>query len=225
MKLLFVSATTREVAKFLALTKPVARDVYEGRVGQYEIRLLITGVGPYNTVFSLATELRESVDLAINVGVAGSYNRELSVGEVVHVHEEILGDLGATDSDGHFLDLSTLGFPLFHTAQQEFGNRLKNPYRARFLNEFRLHSVRGLTVNTASGEAAQIELRKSSFKPDVETMEGGAFAYACLRQNVPYVEFRCISNYVEPRNRTSWKMDLACDNLHAFLLRLCETAI
>jgi futalosine hydrolase len=47
----------------------------------------------------------------------------------------------------------------------------------------------------------------------VESMEGAAFLYACRLENVPCMQIRAISNYVEKRNRSKWKIELAQSNL------------
>lgn len=226
MNILLVSSTPRECELLLNALRPASSDEYTGSIGGHDVSLIVTGIGMINTVYTMTSWLsKRSCDLAIDMGICGSYNRELSLGEVVYVHEEILGDLGAMDTDGHFIDLSTMGFSLFVKDSNEFGNRLRNPQKPMWLDATGWHSVRGLTVNTTSGEARQIADRKAAFKPDVESMEGAAFAYVCLRKNIPYYELRAISNYVEPRNRQSWKIESACQNLAAAVRSLIETRL
>jgi futalosine hydrolase len=60
--------------------------------------------------------------------------------------------------------------------------------------------------------------------PDVESMEGAAFAYACALSAVPYAQVRAISNLVERRNRDAWRMDLAVRNLNRAALRILDHA-
>jgi len=47
----------------------------------------------------------------------------------------------------------------------------------------------------------------------------------CLRRNVPYHEIRAISNYVEPRNRQSWNLELACSNLATAVRGIIESRL
>ena len=44
-------------------------------------------------------------------------------------------------------------------------------------------------------------------------MEGAGFMYACLIQAVPFAQVRAVSNMVERRNRSAWKIDEAIENL------------
>ena len=47
------------------------------------------------------------------------------------------------------------------------------------------------------------------FQPQVESMEGAAFMYACATADVPFAHVRAVSNFVEPRNRAAWKIQEA----------------
>ena len=44
-------------------------------------------------------------------------------------------------------------------------------------------------------------------------MEGAAFMYACLMHGVPFAQIRAVSNVVERRNRSSWKVQEAIEAL------------
>jgi len=44
-----------------------------------------------------------------------------------------------------------------------------------------------------------------------ENMEGGAVARVCEAYNLPLLEMRAISNYVEDRDLGRWKLHEACD--------------
>jgi futalosine hydrolase len=81
-----------------------------------------------------------------------------------------------------------------------------------------LETVSALTVNTAHGDEKSIEKIKTLFNPQVESMEGAAFFYACLFEGITCSQIRTISNKVEKRNRDSWDIPLAVKNL-------CDTGI
>jgi futalosine hydrolase len=53
-------------------------------------------------------------------------------------------------------------------------------------------------------------------------MEGAAFMYACLIHEVPFAQVRAVSNVVERRNRSAWKMADAIESLGAAALRILE---
>ena len=64
----------------------------------------------------------------------------------------------------------------------------------------------GITVNTVHGNAASIAAVRRRFAPQADSMEGAALMYACLLNGVPFAQVRAVSNVVEPRNRSAWKM-------------------
>ena len=99
MKILIVAATSFEIEPLLnAQTLP------------YPIDTLITGVGMTQTAYTLGKHLAlNSYDLIINLGIAGSFDRNLKIGEVVEVTEDRFAELGAEDGES-FLSIEDLGF-------------------------------------------------------------------------------------------------------------------
>jgi futalosine hydrolase len=55
-------------------------------------------------------------------------------------------------------------------------------------------------------------------------MEGAAFMYACLIHQIPFAEVRAVSNVVEKRNRASWKLREAIDNLNTTAQQIVDRA-
>jgi futalosine hydrolase len=55
-------------------------------------------------------------------------------------------------------------------------------------------------------------------------MEGAAFMYACLMHKVPFAQVRAVSNLVERRNRNSWRLAEAIQNLSVETLRIINNA-
>jgi futalosine hydrolase len=47
-------------------------------------------------------------------------------------------------------------------------------------------------------------------------MEGAAVFYVCLNENIPVLQIRSISNYVEDRDTTKWDIPLAIKQLNKF---------
>ena len=85
-----------------------------------------------------------------------------------------------------------------------------------------LPAVSGITVNTVHGNERSIAAVVQRFKPQVESMEGAAFMYACLIHERPFAQVRAVSNVVERRNRDAWKMAEAIGSLGATALRILE---
>ena len=81
-----------------------------------------------------------------------------------------------------------------------------------------LPEVDGITVNTVHGNQQSIAAIRARCAPHVESMEGAAFLYSCLIRHLPCAEVRAVSNVVEHRNRSVWKVDQA-------IAALAETAL
>ncbi len=224
MNLLIVSATPFEVGPLtLWLEKEHTQTgPSHYRCGSSTVSILITGVGMPLTAYALGKVLSKSkYDLVINAGIAGAFNRELTIGTVVQVISERFGDLGAEDADGNLMDVHEMG--LIAPRQYPFqGGRLLNDMAGGF--DF-LPKANGLSVNRVHGSAASIAKATMAFNADVESMEGAAFFYACLMEQQPFLQIRSISNYVEPRNKDNWNIPLAIDNLNAVLIEVLAVLV
>lgn len=164
---------------------------------------LVTGVGPIATTYALTKHLcNNEYDLVLQAGVAGSFNRDIPLGEVVFVASERYGDLGAEDHDKYIdiFDLNLLG-------ENEFPHRNRQlPCDTDLMEPHGLRAVSGLSISTVSGNTDTIARRAHLFGCDIESMEGAAFHFVCLQMKVPFLQIRAISNYVIPRDKSQWKM-------------------
>lgn len=215
MRILIVSATYMEIAPFVARLKFVAETGPRMKSYQHnghEIDVLITGVGMVATAFWCSHAMTaKKYGLALNFGVCGSFDRALSLGKTVHVVSDRIADLGAEDGD-KFLSVQELNL----LGENEFPfkwGQLVNlaPFSNPAVNA--LPAVNGITVNTAHGNEASIAAVVKQYNPHVESMEGAAFAYACLLNELVFAQVRAVSNVVEKRNRENWKMAEAIRNL------------
>ena len=219
MRILIVAATALEVAPILVRMEPM--QTLDARMktythGRHEIHVLVTGVGMVATAAWCSRALaRTAYDLALNVGVCGSFDPAIQPGTVVHVVSDRLAELGAEDGET-FLTLDELQLP----GESAFTNAAPplNPGLEQ------LPAVTGITVNTSHGNERTIALVIDRFKPQVESMEGAAFMSACLIDKLPFAEVRAVSNLVERRNRESWRMGDAIQNLGATALRIINAA-
>jgi len=191
MRILVVAATPFEVENI------------DSKIKNHNFELLITGVGMVATAFALGRHLAgNSYDLAINLGIAGSFDRSIALGEVVEVTEDRFSEMGAEDGDD-FLSLDQLGFG-------ESG--MKSSYELPAT--FGLKKVSAITVNTVHGNEKSIKNVIASTQ--LESMEGAAFFYACKQAGLQALQIRAVSNYVERRNRDAWQIGLAIKNLNTF---------
>jgi futalosine hydrolase len=204
MRILVVAATELEI--------PLVRT---GPRGPHHIEVLLTGVGMVATAARCAQALaRTRYDAAYNFGVCGSFDRSLSPGTVVHVVSDRVSELGAEDGS-RFLTLPDLGLA---NDDEVLLNEAPPPNAVLRA----LPGVRAITVNTVHGRDESIAAIVARLSPQVESMEGAAFAYACTISGVPYAQMRAVSNMVERRNREAWRLDLAIRNLNDAALRVLD---
>jgi futalosine hydrolase len=223
MNLLIVSATIQELDPFLELMTIKGKKInfFDYELYGHTISTLVTGVGALNTSYALGRiNTSKPIHGVINIGIAGSYTSNMQLGNVVSVAKDRFADIGAYDHDGRFLDA-------FEDLKLMPSNQF--PYVDGWIyshkNEKLPHNLlqtKSITVNTASGYAPSIEAIKLRFSPDIETMEGAGFFYACAIQDLPCLQLRAISNYVEPRDKSRWDIDLAISNLTKTLDNLLE---
>lgn len=200
MKILVVAATRNEVQ----LTIDHFSCIGDHFVETEKFDILITGVGMVATAFALGQHLSKKYDLVLNVGIAGSFDPNISLGELVNITEDTFAELGAEDHDD-FIGLPQLGF-----GEQTFHSHSANLPQ--------LNKVKGITVNKVHGNVTTIAKTFSMYQPQTESMEGAAVFFACHKTGISVLQVRSISNYVEPRNRDRWDIGLAIRNLNDWLI-------
>ena len=215
MKILLVAATNKEVYQIrnkMEFVHEIEKNFISYRYDKINVDVLVTGVGAVFTTYYLTKILSLlTYDLAFNVGIAGSFDHFLELGFVVNVVEEQFSDLGVEDKE-QFYTLSEK--EMLNANKYPFSEGLlKNETPFTFNEIDKLISVKGITVNMAHGNSESIKKVKEKFNPEIETMEGAAFFYVCMSENLPFFQIRSISNYVELRNVDNWNVSLAFENL------------
>jgi len=184
----------------------------------HRVEFLISGVGAYAAQYSLHEYcVRNSPDIIINAGIAGSFSEQYKIGQVVSVNRDCFADVGVHNESGF---------------QSIFDINLANPQQQPFVNAWlpiecaplphSLPQVSAITVNsiTATGTQRNVWLKK--YNPAIETMEGAAAHYVALQQNIPCLHLRAISNMVGERNKTKWDIPLALRNLYGELWEIVK---
>jgi futalosine hydrolase len=205
MKILVVAATQLEIEPF---SKPDDLDI------------LISGTGIPSTVYRLTKKLLENTyDLVIQVGIAGSFSKKIKDAEVVVVSQDTFADIGV-EEDKKFRSIFMLGLD----------DENKFPFREGWLinplemeSALPLKKVTPITINKLSDRKKQTTRLKKHFNAAIESMEGAAFHFVCLQQNVPFIQLRSISNKVGERDKSKWKMKEAIENLNLALKELIES--
>jgi futalosine hydrolase len=205
MNVLIVAATKLEIEPFLK--EKTTADV------------LITGVGITATTFHLTKKLFDKkYGAVLNLGIAGTFNSTFQLGQVFFVKADTFADLGI-EENGKFQTLFESGFI----------NRNDFPYSNGWLvNDNPLLGkndvpvAKAVTVNKLSDNPLQNQFTKEKFSADIESMEGAAFHYVCLREGISFLQMRAISNFVGERDKSKWEIKKAIENLNKELLKLLK---
>lgn len=206
-RILLVSATDFEIEptlRFLEKWHSYKKNTY--LLEHIQVTTCITKVGMVNTAFELGQFKGDEIDLAINAGVAGTFDA-FKIGEVVNVTKDCFSELGA-ENDTAFLSIDEMGLGRQHL-------EIKNPFLSKITDL--LPKASGITVNTVHGNEDSIRRIKKQYPCEVESMEGAAFIHAANTCNWKAIQLRSISNRVEKRNRDNWNFPLAIQNLNDIL--------
>jgi futalosine hydrolase len=209
--LLIVSATQFEVQPLLEKYSIVVtgEGLYECMISETRsLSVLITGVGMVNTAFMIGRNSHRVYDAILNVGICGAFDRHLKIGQVVHITQDELSEMGAENGEEfiRYKELELPGTNVYHN------NWLK---RSKTISE--LKTVKAITVNKVHGNENSIENTKNTFSPEVESMEGAAFFAACKGLS-NFTQIRAVSNYVEKRDKSKWDIPLAISHLNKTIL-------
>lgn len=224
MYILIVSATSLEIDPMLKNFEFIEKKesnltFYKYR--DFDIDVLITGIGMVATAYYLGKTLQSyKYDVAINAGIAGCFDKNIALGEVLNITSDSFSELGAENGE-YFLslvDLKLIEEDSFPFSSLELIN--DSVLKSEVVNQ--LIKVKGITVNTIHGNEENIEKIKKRFNPVTESMEGAAFMYACKLQNLKHIQIRSVSNYVEKRNKESWNIPLAIKNLNNKLIEILD---
>jgi futalosine hydrolase len=220
MKIAILSATARE-------TEPVRQYLNE-RIHlrkKHQFSFWTTGVGLMHTTYELTCHLRtEKPDLLIQTGICGGFHPlQHPIGSAVAVKEELVGDMGAMEPDGSWRDIFDLRL------SDPFGSPyaekcLSNPH-IKLLMACGMPSVRGISVNQVTTDPQMVLKLSASYAPDVESMEGAAFHYVCLKEGIPFVQLRGISNLIGDRDKSRWQMREALESVQNSLNRLLDKIV
>jgi futalosine hydrolase len=205
--------------------KPATAGVLAGT----PVILLPAGVGKTNTAHALTALLEHhAVRGVLEVGVAGAYpGSGIEVGGVALASAEIYGDEGVDTPQG-WLSTEGIGIPLHRTtAGRQFNRFPLDPVlvakaRARLAEEgFSVAVGPFVTVSCCSGTTRRGLELAGRFGALCESMEGAAAAHVCTLYEVPFLEVRGVSNPVEDRDLSRWRLPeavaVACDAALALL--------
>ena len=204
MKIYVVAATMEEIEPLL-------------EEGTNEYKLLVTGLGMVPTTYHLTKVFKEDrPGLAIQAGIAGSFETNLPLGTTVTVKQDRFADLGVQEQ-GQWRDLFDMGLTEKNEPPFTDGWLIN---KSEILDRSRLASVNSITINEINTNRAHIGEIRQKYAPVIESMEGAAFHYVCLKEEIPFIQLRSVSNYVGERNKSNWQIKKAVENLNKELFNL-----
>ena len=222
MKILLVAATareTRELVTKLVFVQKIDSNFNTYGYGNLSIDILITGIGSAFTSYHLTRALNLiNYDLAIDIGVAGSFDHFLELGFVVNVVQDHFADLGFEDNSNFFTLyekelMDPDEFPFADGSLSSIGNFEIEEVEA-------LIPVKAVTVNTLLGSNSSIERIKEKYNPEIETTEGAAFMFVCLMEKIPFLQIRAVSYFVDIRKVENWNLPYAYNSLSNTILSI-----
>lgn len=209
MNLLICAATEMELQPLLPLLELHRK---ANPTENLKWNVAVTGVGLVNTAFHLTAHLsKHKYDLAVNLGVCGSFTSMLNSGDVVRIHKDRFGDWGANEQKG-FVDVFDMGLEDPNKFPFDGGWIYEQPHPA--VPPTHIPTVDAFTVNTV--RESGLELSKYKYDALVESMEGAAFFFVCRQYNLPCLQLRAVSNAVGVRDKSKWKMKDALQNLNEY---------
>lgn len=174
-----------------------------------DANILIGGVGTVSTVYQLMKYIfLHKVDFIIQAGIAGSFNKERALGSVVVVQNDVLSQSGVWEQNQIF----TLG-------EKGISDKVLPLTNNEDLNRWNLPVVDAVTIDLINDTELN-ECIATKYPAEIESMEGAALHYVCLKEQIPFVQLRAISNYVGDRNKQNWKIEDAIANLNKELIRI-----
>lgn len=213
---LLVAATAMEISPFLEYY----RDTKNNLQDDLQIDILITGVGLTASTYSITKQIQiKRPDIIVQAGIGGCFDKDISLGSVVAIKQEAIGDQVVIES-GKMKTLFDLG--LVSKNQFPFSKGwLVN--KSEILKKVKLKKVKSITTNEISTSQQKIKLYQDRFAPVVESLEGAALHYVCLMEKIQFLQIRSVSNYIGERNKKKWKMKDSITNLNKELILLLES--
>jgi futalosine hydrolase len=193
--------------------------------------VVVTGIGAVNAAYALTRYLatHATPSLVIQTGIAGAYvPTGLPVGSVVLADTEIYGDLGVLTVEG-WKPMEAIGIPVVEARDGQPARFNYFPLDGKLVT--RASGIGGaliartgpfVTLSAVTGVRATGDEMHARFGALCESMEGAAAAHVCAMNDVPFLEVRGISNLVEDRDRSKWRITEAAEAAQAVTLKLAE---
>jgi futalosine hydrolase len=190
--------------------KEAVRGVLEG----VPTILFPVGMGKTNAAQGAAALLETHVVRGVvGFGIGGAYpGSGVEVGGIALASRAVYGDEGVQAPEG-WLSTEGIGIPLLEReGVRRFNDFPLDPARVEAaraaLEAAGIPAAVGpfLTVSACSGTTARGVELADRFGALCEGMEGAALAHVCALYDVPFLELRAVSNRVEDRDLSRWRI-------------------
>ncbi len=195
------------------------KTAWSGMLDGGPVLVLPAGMGKTNAAQALTALLEtRPVRGVIGFGVAGAYpGSGLALGDVALASAAIYGDEGV-EAPGGWISTEAIGIPLLERSGARVFNEIAlDPTlvdRARVALQAAGVAARVgpfVTVSACSGTAARGAELAQRFGALCEGMEGAALAHVAALYEVPFLELRAVSNAVEDRDLSRWRLAEAAE--------------
>jgi futalosine hydrolase len=154
----------------------------------------------------------------IGFGIGGAYpGSGLEIGSIALATSATYGDEGV-EAPGGWISTKEIGIPLWQAEETRVFNEF--PLDAALVERARVALEQAgtdvctgpfVTVSACSGTDALGRERAARFGAVCEGMEGAALAHVAAIYQVPFLELRAISNHVEDRDMSRWRIREAAE--------------
>ncbi len=201
--------------KRILLTAPTSLEI--GDFSHDKVDVLCTGIAVPATIYNLQKAIsRGGNDLVIQMGICGTFNADTHpIGHCYVVEKDCFAELGAIDREG-FSPLHEMGYMLPGETGIEDG-WFYNKNAASYC----LPTATAMTVSTINNMPL-IDVLQKRWQPHIESMEGAALHYVCLKEKVDFLQLRAVSNVIGDRDIANWKMKEAIKKLHEMAYNIIE---
>jgi futalosine hydrolase len=209
-----------------------SKQLIEGRLGEQDMLLCISGMGKVNAAHTSTLMLsRFDPEVVIVFGIGGAYpSSGARIGDLAIAREEIAGDEGVLTLEG-FKDTEYIGIPLLKTATSVIYSTYKASESLvyRSLQALTAHQSTGpgkihvgtfVTLSSCTGTTSRAQELEHRYQCLCENMEGAAVAQVAELHNIPWLEVRGISNIVENRDLNKWDIPKAAETAQRAVLHI-----
>ena len=212
MRMLVLAATEMELQQ--------CRD-YCHQIGKEGLtRFRTVGVGAIAAAFHTYQYILECrPDIVLLVGIAGSFDKKITLGTTFLVRAEIQATTGV-EENGAWKDVFDMG--LVQKDQPPYQDGwLVNPFLENYMGSG-LPVANSISVDEITTSMERRQAYADKYQPVLESMEGAAFHFVCLQIGIPFLQIRSVSNYVGDRDKAKWDFSKALANLNDGVMGLMK---